>query len=131
MASNVEAEKSELYEAVIDSLREKGVLDKLSNEVRAEILSILKNPNAKREEEEDKKNLIGGDNFVINQLFKEYLDWNGFANTADVLSAESGQPKSRSDRVDLEKSVGLECGPNSRKVPLIYSILGFLRNNRR
>ena len=31
-----------------------------------------------------------GDNFVINELIREYLEWNGCGNAADVLVCEDG-----------------------------------------
>ena len=33
----------------------------------------------------DKMMTTQGDNFVINELIREYLEWNGCGNAADVL----------------------------------------------
>ena len=66
-------------------------------------------------------------NFLINELIKEYLDYNGYEHTADILSVESGQPQRRADRNDLEAVLRVHTGPNAKQVPLIYSIVSSLR----
>ena len=38
----------------------------------------------------DKMMTTQGDNFVINELIREYLEWNGCGNAADVLVCEDG-----------------------------------------
>ncbi len=109
------------------ALKDKGVWDKLTSQVRCEILQILKSPI--REKEIKSEYYPGSVNFLINELIKEYLDFNGFQHSADVLSVESGQPMKRSNRNDLEKVLKVHTGPNAKQVPLLYSIVSSLRRN--
>ena len=46
-----------------------------------EVVKALK----KRDENPDKRMATQGDNFVINELIREYLEWNGCGNAAAVL----------------------------------------------
>ena len=117
-----------LTDAVKTCLEETGTLGRIHCQIRSDIVSALKsNP----DDNEDKKEPhLSADNFLINELLREYLDWNGYVHAKDVLSAESGQPKLGLDRRELEKALGLECGPNAAKVPLLYSIVANLKRKR-
>lgn len=121
----------DFYEAVVEALKQRGVFDKLTCEVRAEILQVLKDPMINNSdlkvEEEKTKNQGSANNFVINELIKEYLDYNGYSHTADVLSVESGHPKKRANRVDLENVLSVHTGPHAKQVPLLYAMLANLR----
>lgn len=113
--------------AIEEALKEKGILDQLSCQVRAEILQVLKSPLGEKEVKNEYS--TNSANFLINELIKEYLDYNGFKNTSDVLSVESGQPKKRCERNDLEKVLKIHTGPNAKQVPLLYSIVSNLRSS--
>ena len=122
----------ELFEAVEEVLKEKGVLDQLTCQVRAEILQVLKTSFAtQKTASKEKKNEIPSastsSNFIVNELIKEYLDYNGYQNTADILAIESNLPKKRITRVELETSLKVHSGPNAKQVPLLYSIVSDLR----
>lgn len=122
----------ELFEAVEEVLKEKGVLDQLTCQVRAEILQVLKTSFAtQKTASKEKKNEIpsasSSSNFIVNELIKEYLDYNGYQNTADILAIESNLPKKRITRVELETSLKVHSGPNAKQVPLLYSIVSDLR----
>ena len=122
----------ELFEAVEEVLKEKGVLDQLTCQVRAEILQVLKTSFAtQKTASKEKKNEVpsasSSSNFIVNELIKEYLDYNGYQNTADILAIESNLPKKRITRVELETSLKVHSGPNAKQVPLLYSIVSDLR----
>lgn len=124
-------EQEDLFEAVHEALKEKGVLDKLSCQVRAQVLQIFKDHLVIK----DKTTVTQASgpespNFVINELIKEYLDFNGYKNTSDVLSVESGQPLKRANRNDLEAVLNVHSGPNAKQVPLLYSIVSNLRRQQ-
>ena len=124
--------ENELFEAVEEVLKEKGVLDQLTCQVRAEILQVLKTSFAtQKTASKEKKNEIpsasSSSNFIVNELIKEYLDYNGYQNTADILAIESNLPKKRITRVELETSLKVHSGPNAKQVPLLYSIVSDLR----
>lgn len=115
-----------LFDAIEETLRSKGILDQLSCSVRAEVLQVLKHPDQKKPE---KKSYEDPDstNFLINELIKEYLNYNGYEHTANVLSVESGQPQRQAERNDLEAVLRVHTGPNAKQVPLLYSIVSSLR----
>ena len=121
----------ELFEAVEEVLKEKGVLDQLTCQARAEILQVLKTSFATQKtaskEKKEVSSVSSSSNFIVNELIKEYLDYNGYQNTADILAIESNLPKKRITRVELETSLKVHSGPNAKQVPLLYSIVSDLR----
>ena len=121
----------ELFEAVEEVLKEKGVLDQLTCQVRAEILQVLKTSFATQKtaskEKKEVSSVSSSSNFIVNELIKEYLDYNGYQNTGDILAIESNLPKKRITRVELETSLKVHSGPNAKQVPLLYSIVSDLR----
>lgn len=121
----------ELFEAVEEVLKEKGVLDQLTCQVRAEILQVLKTSFATQKtaskEKKEVSSASSSSNFIVNELIKEYLDYNGYQNTGDILAIESNLPKKRITRVELETSLKVHSGPNAKQVPLLYSIVSDLR----
>ena len=66
-------------------------------------------------------------NFLINELIKEYLEFNGYKHSADILSVESGQPSKRVERNDLGNALKIHTGPNAKQVPLLYSMVTSFR----
>ena len=117
------ASEKDLYKSVKESLKEKGFLDKMSAEVRTEILQVLKGEQRRHNPPAE----LSTDNFVINELIKEYLEWNHYNQTSDVLSLETGQPRQRISRDDLENTINIKCGENSSKIPLLYSLISNIR----
>ena len=113
--------EKEFAEAVKESLAERGVLNKLSGEIRTQVLQILKN-----EEKSDPNRcqvLKTSENFVINELIKEYLDWNNLTQTRTVLILETGHPNESLSRSQLEEALNVQTGANARQVPLLYSLV--------
>ena len=109
-------------------LKEKGVLDQLTCQVRAEVLQVLKSSLVTSKTATKPPEVPStSSNFIVNELIKEYLDYNGYDNTADVLAIESNLPKKRISRVELETSLKVHSGPNAKRVPLLYSIVSDLR----
>ena len=117
------ASEKDLSKTVTQSLKENGFLNKMSAEVRKEILNVMKNENQNHQLSPE----LSADNFVINELIKEYLEWNHFNQTSDVLSLESGQPKQRISRAELENTMNVQSGENSAKIPLLYSIISTVK----
>ena len=117
------ASEKDLSKTVTQSLKENGFLNKMSAEVRKEILNVMKNENQDHQLSPE----LSADNFVINELIKEYLEWNHFNQTSDVLSLESGQPKQRISRAELENTMNVQSGENSAKIPLLYSIISTVK----
>lgn len=122
-------DSGEFVNAIQEALKDNGVYDKLTCQARSEILSVLKNP---QDSEKHQKNIdyhSQSANFLINELIKEYLDYNGYKHTSDVLSVESQQSMARSERNDLEKALNIHSGPNAKQVPLLYAIVSNLRSS--
>ena len=122
--SSTMASEKELCKSVTESLKENGFLDKMRADVRKEVLDVLK---GERNRHHQPSNELSADNFVINELIKEYLEWNNYNQTSDVLSLESGQPKQRVSRGELESTMNIRCGENSSSIPLLYSVLSNIR----
>ena len=120
-----EGQVKDVYETVTASLTESGFVNGLECRTRKEVLKVLIGEQSGAKTDEKKPD----SNFVINELIREYLEWNGLAETSQVLTLESGQPKTPVSRSDLEKSLGVETGPNARQIPLIYTIVSSLKNN--
>lgn len=104
----------DLNDAVVASLRESGKLGQITAQIRAEIYRILS---------EDQKNHdqipLCKENFIINELIREYMQFNGYSNSLSVFLHETGQPKDPMNREFLAHS--LEIIPN-KSVPLLYSL---------
>ena len=118
------ASEKDLCQTVTQSLRENGFLNKMSAEVRKEILDVLKN----EQQNHQSSPALSTENFIINELIKEYLEWNNLNQTSDVLSLESGQPKQRVSRADLENTINIQSGENATRIPLLYSIISTVKN---
>ena len=61
-----------------DTLENRGVLNQIKARLRAEVFSALDDQN------EQKPNL-SNENLLINELIREYLEFNGYKYTASVL----------------------------------------------
>jgi len=77
---------NELKEALKESLEERGVLPKIRANIRAEIFQTL------NEQQPTVKTELSNENLVINELIREYLEFNNYAHSQSVFIPESGQP---------------------------------------
>jgi len=113
----------ELKDALAQTLEARGVLGKLKAQVRAEIFTALEDPNEAPPAE------LSNENLVINELIREYFQYNGYESALSVFLAESGQPSgpgaSVLDRGFLAQEL-LRGAPEtdaSGKLPLLYSVV--------
>nr|ACO15605.1 LisH domain-containing protein C16orf63 homolog [Caligus clemensi] len=113
----------ELCDSLRISLEERGVLPAIKSQLRQEILKSLNNDPSKHPSSKEESE----DNFLINELIKEYCSWNGYLHTSKVISEESGHPSVDLSRSQLEASFEVESGPNSRRIPLLYSLLTLIK----
>jgi len=65
---------------VHDTLENRGILGQLRARLRAEVFSALNDPTDSRPE-------VSRENFLINELIREYLDFNHYKYTASILTA--------------------------------------------
>ena len=111
----------ELKIALQEVLEHRGVLDALKARVRAEIFSSL-------DSQVESKPAPSNINLVINELIREYLEFNKYRHTASVFIPETGQPVHPPfDRPFLAKQLMVEDNEESVKIPLIYNIIGLLQ----
>ena len=118
--NSIEELKSSLKEEMI----KRGILNKIKAEMRQEIYNILDNDN----DNEQKPNLTK-ENFIINELIKEYFDYNDYNYSSKVFQSETGQIKNELKRDDLAKELNIIEGENNKNKPLLYSIFFGLKNH--
>merc|ERR1712093_196543 len=96
----------------------RGVLGKVKAQVRAEIFSALDDDEAQRPE-------LPKSNVIINELIREYLEYNQYHHTLSVLLPESGHPEERCfDRRFLASELRVQEDDRSRGLPLLYALVG-------
>ena len=111
---------TELHDAVLSSLKESGKLKQLSAQIRAEIFHMLL-----KDQTQSESTPRCRENYIINELIREYLQFNGYSNSLSVFLRETGQPEDPMNRQFLAQS--LNVVPHSQ-VPLLYSLTS--RENR-
>jgi hypothetical protein len=68
---------------------------------------------------------------IINEMIREYLEYNRYYNTSSVLIAESGQPvEPPFDKEYLHKKFSIApSSKGSKDVPLLYELIFGLKPN--
>ncbi|CAH0725356.1 unnamed protein product, partial [Brenthis ino] len=61
---------------------------------------------------------------LINELVKEYLEWNGYLYTASVLTSEATMPDTKKTRAEMCAEVGVKDDEKSSALPLLSNIVG-------
>uniref|UniRef100_A0A673VSZ4 Centrosomal protein 20 n=1 Tax=Suricata suricatta TaxID=37032 RepID=A0A673VSZ4_SURSU len=82
---------AELKAVLRDTLEKRGVLGHLKARIRAEVYNTLN-------DESEPPPPLSHENLLINELIREYLEFNKYKYTASVLMSESGQPVVPLDR---------------------------------
>uniref|UniRef100_A0A8C5F126 Centrosomal protein 20 n=1 Tax=Gopherus evgoodei TaxID=1825980 RepID=A0A8C5F126_9SAUR len=92
--------------------------------IRAEVFNAL-------DDQSEPRPPLSHENFLINELIREYLEYNKYKYTASVLTAESGQPEVPLDRQFLVHELNIVEDPNRKSVPLLYGIIAhFLHGSK-
>merc|ERR1719323_1461182 len=111
----------DLKQALVETLENRGVLGKVKAQVRAEIFAALDDEHAPRPE-------LPKENSLINELIREYFEYNGYHHALSVLLPESGHPEERQfDRRFLASELRVQEDDRSRSLPLIYALVRGLR----
>ncbi|XP_056606549.1 lisH domain-containing protein FOPNL [Triplophysa dalaica] len=110
------ATTTELKSALRETLEARGVLQQLKARIRAEVFSALDDQSAPRPP-------LSHENLLINELIREYLNFNKYRYTASVLTAESGQPEVPLDRQFIANELNVAEDSSSKTVPLLYGLL--------
>nr|XP_029507284.1 lisH domain-containing protein FOPNL-like [Oncorhynchus nerka] len=100
---------TELKCALRESLESRGVLGQLKARIRAEVFNAL-------DDQSEPRPVLSHDNLLINELIREYLEFNKYRYTASVLTAESGQPEVPLDRQFMANELKVVEDPSSRSV---------------
>ncbi|XP_041970649.1 centrosomal protein 20 [Aricia agestis] len=119
MNENKAISEKELLDAMKNLLKKSGDLNKFQAEVRSTIIQVLQ------------ENLNGSKNFpkppaevdLINELIKEYLQWNGYLYTASVMTLEASLPDANKSRAELCAEVGVKDDEKSSALPLLSNII--------
>ncbi|KAF5293497.1 hypothetical protein FQA39_LY02982 [Lamprigera yunnana] len=119
-----ETTEQDLIKVVKESLQKDGRLGRFKAELRAAVTSILhKDPSMNRD-----PNDIPEETRLINNLLREYLAWNGYVYSEQILVAESSLEKERLPRDVIATMLGVTDDPHTLKLPLLYYIVSAYQN---
>ncbi|XP_066433586.1 centrosomal protein 20 isoform X2 [Eleutherodactylus coqui] len=91
---------SDLRAVLTDTLDKRGVLGQLKARVRAEVFAAL-------DDQSEVKPVLSHENLLINEMIREYLEFNKYKYTSSVLSAETGLSDIPLDRSFLARELNL------------------------
>uniref|UniRef100_A0A8C0DD40 Centrosomal protein 20 n=1 Tax=Balaenoptera musculus TaxID=9771 RepID=A0A8C0DD40_BALMU len=86
---------AELKAVLKDTLEKRGVLGHLKARIRAEVFNAL-------DDESEPRPSLSHENLLINELIREYLEFNKYKYTASVLIAEDHLQKEQGRRANTE-----------------------------
>jgi lisH domain-containing protein FOPNL len=89
-----------IYQTAVALMKEKGAFARISAEIRAEVYRLLT-----RDAEHDRSVPLCRENFIINELIREYLQFKGLHQTLSVFVPETGQPRDPMNREFLAHSL--------------------------
>ena len=119
------AKVEDLKAVLKETLENRGVLNQVRARIRAEVFKAL-------DEDTEERPSLSNENFLINELIREYLDFNKYNYTKSVLTVECGQPSEKVDRRFLLQQMNMEETQDSVKMPLLYGILShFLQKEQK
>ncbi|XP_063199915.1 centrosomal protein 20 isoform X1 [Chroicocephalus ridibundus] len=108
---------AELKAVLRDTLEKRGALGQIKARIRAEVFNAL-------DDQSEPRPPLSRENLLINELIREYLEYNKYKYAASVLTAESGQPEVPLDRQFLAKELNVVEDTNGKSVrPLLYGII--------
>ena len=108
-----------------ESLINKGILNEIKAHMRQEIYNILDNDN---DNDINQKPKLTKENIIINELIKEYFNFNGFKFSSNVLQSEVGQTNNNLNRNDIIRELNIIENENNKNKPILYNILSGLQN---
>jgi FOP N terminal dimerisation domain len=87
-------------------------------QVRAEIVKALEEPEEAVHDEDS-----APETYLINELIREYLCFQGYTSSASVFLKETNLPETSFPRSFLESRVGANADENETKLPILYALL--------
>ena len=115
------ASVEELKNALKETLEQRGVLNQIKAIMRQEIYDSIEN-------DDNPKPPLSNENLIINELIKEYLDYNNYLHSSSVFQSETGQPKDALNRDTISKELNIIESEQNKQKPLLYSIMFGLEN---
>uniref|UniRef100_A0A7S0HX00 LisH domain-containing protein n=1 Tax=Phaeocystis antarctica TaxID=33657 RepID=A0A7S0HX00_9EUKA len=114
----------ELKTALRETLDRRGILGTMRAHLQSEIFSAI-------DSQDDARPVLSYENMMMNELIREYLEFNQYRHTLSVFLSESGQPAERLRRQHLSQQLllpplqtaGDGSAGSSRDMPLLYSLL--------
>ena len=108
------ASLEDLKSVLKETLEQKGVLGEIRAKIRAEVFTALDGASQPPK--------LSNENMILNEMIREYLEYNRYYNAASVLAAESGQPQEPPfDKDYLRKKFSV--APSGKDVPLLYELV--------
>ncbi|KAM9305021.1 centrosomal protein 20 [Gastrophryne carolinensis] len=115
---------ADLKAVLTDTLDKRGVLGQLKAQVRAEVFAAL-------DDRSEPRPALSHENLLINEMIREYLEFNKYRYTASVLTEETGLSDVPLDRSFLARELNFAEDTNAQSVPILYGILAhFLHGHR-
>ncbi|CAI9558823.1 unnamed protein product [Staurois parvus] len=115
---------ADLKTVLTDTLDKRGVLAQLKAQIRAEVFTAL-------DDQSEPRPALSHENLLINEMIREYLDFNKYKYTSSVLTAETGLSDVPLDRSFLARELNFVEDANAQSVPILYGILSnFLYGHR-
>eukprot|EP00397_Hematodinium_sp_SG-2012_P070237 GEMP01126989.1.p1 GENE.GEMP01126989.1~~GEMP01126989.1.p1 ORF type:complete len:132 (+),score=20.92 GEMP01126989.1:102-497(+) len=112
------ASLGELKDALANALEHRGVLGKIKAQIQNEIFDSLDDPTVQRPP-------LPPENVIINELIREYLEYNQYNHALSVFLAESGHPDEKPfPREFLARELKLEGDLRAMSMPLLYGLIG-------
>lgn len=99
-----------------EALDNKGITNEVKAKLRAEIFTIL-------EDNSFEKPRLSQENLLINELIREYMDFNHYKYSKSVFLRESHQPPNPVNREIIAAELHVKEDNTSRQVPLIYTLV--------
>ncbi|XP_058706012.1 centrosomal protein 20 isoform X5 [Poecile atricapillus] len=100
---------AELKAVLKDTLEKRGALAQIKARIRAEVFNAL-------DDQSEPRPTLSRENLLINELIREYLEYNKYKYTASVLTAESGQPEVPLDREFLARELNIVEDASAKSV---------------
>ena len=119
--SSVEDFKS----VVKEQLAHSGALGKMQATVRAQIVASLDESSSGRPPVQP-----WSETYLLNELIRQYLDFQGYRAASSVFTPESGLSTERLDAKCMAERAGLHVGPHGSELPVLYTLLQSARDRR-
>lgn len=110
------ANLGDLKDVIRDILESNGTLNHVKARLRAEVFAAL-------QDDEQTRPVPPAENGLINELIREYLEYNGLFHTLDVLCCEAGMPRQALDRAFVQSQLSTKSGGLGTKMPLLYTLV--------